>query len=171
MSVQTKEDSIKYKVGDVIKITTPNKSIHKGYQLIIKVVGTELYTFYMLDDIACFKKINSQGHNIEKTGYIRNHQMKLELLKYYRTHKLQEKEKKFMADVINIAYPNGVPEYNPAKKLDIKTNITKLTPGRKIKLYTTTKTPFRFLNEKKYYIIANNQNGMWIANIENNEAK
>lgn len=97
-----------------------------------------------------------------------NQNFKLQLLKYYRQHKLTETEKKILTPLMNFAYPNGIPEYNTTtpntdEELKLLKIQQKLKPGNCFLLNTTSASPFEYLNEKKVFVLKVTDTGVWVG--------
>ena len=147
-------------------------------------IGVIVNIIYTTNDIILFRidknvqptfsKLNLSNilnGNIAVRGNINNFEyndLKISLLRYYRTHNLTKTEEGILHDLMIYAFPNGIPEYkshNVVQELIVKANhlTDKLKPGATFYLNTTEPSNFTHLNNKIIYIVKVTDKGIWVC--------
>ena len=100
-----------------------NSHNQQKYGVFIKKIGNKLFFFRLQDNkFPVFSQIDKiQGLN--KCGTINDNDddtqtLKNELLKYYRTRKLDENEKILLHPVMKYAFPYGIPKHRSEKVIN-----------------------------------------------------
>jgi hypothetical protein len=160
-----------YNIGSLFKNNTNDEICG----VLVNKLNDKLYFFNLADNqIPVFNKIE-QAEKLTKIGCINddcNSKLKNQLLKYYRTHNLENNEMKLLQPLMDFTFYNGVPDYNVKEQpviehMDLKKYICDSENGNCIFIHTSSNSPFSFLNQKKCYIVDKNEEGMWINDINN----
>ena len=155
-----------------------NSHNQQKYGVFIKKIGNKLYFFRLEDDrFPVFSQIDKiQGLN--KCGTINDNDLKTqtlknELLKYYRTRKLDENEQILLHSVMKYAFPYGIPQHSSEKEIDhqklrkLELNQS-LDNGSQLYLNTIPNSTIDSLNNKKVFVIERTPKGIWVMIPQNN---
>ena len=111
------------------------------------------------------------GNTITPAGNINNSQygdLKLQLLKYYRTRNLSPVERRVLDALMQYAFPNGIPLYNTeailqedtVRHLGIR---DKIRAGASFYLNTSETSKFPHLDNKTVWVIKQDEKGVWVC--------
>lgn len=111
------------------------------------------------------------GNTITPAGNINNSQygdLKLQLLKYYRTRNLSPVERRVLDTLMQYSFPNGIPLYNTeailqddtVRHLGIR---DKIRAGASFYLNTSETSKFPHLDNKMVWVIKQDEKGIWVC--------
>lgn len=97
-----------------------------------------------------------------------NNDLKLNLLKYYRTRNLTPTEVKGLEAIMLYAFPNGIPEYKSDAAVSAEvikhTNLRdKIRPGAAFYINTTENSKYPHLDNKTVWIVKGDNKGVWVC--------
>lgn len=97
-----------------------------------------------------------------------NNDLKLSLLKYYRTRNLTPTETKVLEPIMLYAFPNAIPEYKSDATVSAEiikhTNLRdKIRPGEAFYINTTENSKYPHLDNKTVWIIKRDNKGVWVC--------
>lgn len=148
-----------------------NSANNQNYGTVVNNLGDRIVVFRLeKDTYPVFSKIKNHPY-IRKTGTINEHKnelLKSALLKYISSNQLSENEQKQLHNLIQFAFPLGVPAYRPdielperdQENLDLASH---LNIGKKLFLNTPQDSPYRFLNNAQVDVVDLTDNGIWVV--------
>lgn len=97
-----------------------------------------------------------------------NNDLKLSLLKYYRTRNLSDVEKRALEPIMLYAFPSTIPEYKPDAAVSAEiikhTNLRdKIRPGAAFYMNTTENSKYPHLDNKTIWIVKTDNKGIWVC--------
>lgn len=97
-----------------------------------------------------------------------NNDLKLSLLKYYRTRNLSDVEKRALDPVMMYAFPSTIPEYKPDAAVSAEiikhTNLRdKIRPRAAFYMNTTENSKYPHLDNKTVWIVKTDNKGIWVC--------
>ena len=160
-----------FTIGSILENSSTNEKIGT----LVNYIGTtdDIIIFRIVDNLhPVFSKLKSNPI-IRKSGHINDPQyndLRMELLKYYRTRNLSPKEKGLLDKLMIVAFPLGVPLYDSHNQTTTDTilepsNIPNI--GSKIYLNTSYNSSINHLDDTICYIVDKLDNGMWVASSTN----
>ena len=168
-------NDITFKIGNIIKHNSDPTKI-KGV-IIFKFPNSHLLLKPNAMNSCSFAKIQNNNLYSEYTPDVNNinhdehSEIKRAILKFIQTRNLSDNEQKVLKPIINYAFPNGLPKYNPEaidteRILASKNLKDKLLPKKQFILYTKQHSPFKHCNERKCVVLKNTPEGMWTSPTE-----
>jgi len=157
--------------------TIINSNNNQDYGVIVNNLKDKLVIFRLdKNTYPVFSKINNHSY-IRKTGNInefKNDILKQALLKYISNNNLTKNEKKLLDELINYAFPLGIPQYRPEIELPERDQAnmdlsSHLRIGKKLYLNTPSDSPYSFLNNNSVDVVDIKDNGIWIMKPDSNE--
>ena len=149
-----------------------NTQTNEDYGVLVNSLPNDKILLFRIQDknFPVFSKIKRHPY-IGKLGHINENQnqtLKNELLKYYRSKKLGKSEENVLRDLMVEAFPLGIPEYQPDKRLPDEflrsQNLTsKIQPGRMLYINTPKKSSLNDLDGKGVYVISKTPSGIWVV--------
>ena len=148
-----------------------NSANNQNYGTVVNNLGDRIVVFRLeKDTYPVFSKIKNHPY-IRKTGTLNEHKneiLKSALLKYISSNQLSENEQKQLHNLIQFAFPLGVPSYKPEMELPERDQEnmdlgSHLNIGKKLFLNTPKDSPYRFLNNSQVDIVDLTDNGIWIV--------
>ena len=134
--------------------------------VISKANQSPLLVFRLVDKIhPVFSKITWNPAILSKCGHINElpySDLKSELLKYYRTRHLSEKEQSILNPIMLEAFPLGIPLYD-SKVPVVSPEMRNLSIGSKILLNTMENSANSALDGESAFVVDMQPNGIWIA--------
>jgi hypothetical protein len=136
--------------------------------IINKISPTQLLVFRLVDKIhPVFSKLEWNPNVHEKCGHLNEaiySDLKTELLKYYRTRHLSEKEKILLNPVMLEAFPLGIPLFDSKiPEPEANAAVRTIQRGSKIVLNTTNESHCAHLDGENAYVVDMLPNGIWIV--------
>jgi hypothetical protein len=97
-----------------------------------------------------------------------NNDLKLNLLKYYRTRNLTPTEVKGLEAIMLYAFPNAIPEYKTDAAVSAEiikhTNLRdKIRPGAAFYINTTENSKYPHLDNKTVWVVKGDNKGVWVC--------
>ena len=97
-----------------------------------------------------------------------NNDLKLSLLKYYRTRKLSDTEESALEAIMRYAFPITIPEYKSdaavSSEIIKHTNLRdKIRPGAPFYINTTENSKYPHLDNKTVWVVNVNNKGIWVC--------
>lgn len=147
-----------------------NSANNKNYGTIVENKNNKIIVFRLeKDTYPVFSKIDYHPY-IKKTGNInefKNELLKSALLKYISTNNLTKNEESLLKNLLEFAFPLGIPEYRPdielperdQENLDLNSH---LVIGKKLFINTPSSSPYRFLDNSTVDIVDKNEEGIWV---------
>lgn len=157
-----------YNIGSIII----NDHTNQEYGVYIKQISNQYYFFRLHDGyLPKFSTIDKIPDSLIKIGNINEEEytkLKNELLKYYTMNNIGANERILLKEVMNFAFPNGIPEFNTETPLSeeevLKMNLNYyLEPGNSFLLHTPTESSLNDLNDKLVYMIEKKKDGIWVV--------
>ena len=160
-----------FTIGSILENSSTNEKIGT----LVNYIGNsdDIIIFRIVDNLhPVFSKLKSNPV-IRKSGHINDPQyndLRMELLKYYRTRNLSPKEKGLLDKLMIVAFPLGVPLYDSHNQ---STTDTILEPsnvpnvGSKMYLNTSYNSSINHLDDTICYVVDKLDNGMWVASSTN----
>lgn len=153
-------------IGSVLQ----NKDEHgQPFGVVInKITPSDLLIFRLVDKIhPVFSKLQWNPMNHEKCGHLNESiysDLKTELLKYYRTRHLSEKEKILLHPIMLEAFPLGIPLFD-SKTPEPEANaaVRTIQRGSKIVLNTTSDSHCSYLDGENAHVVDIQPHGIWIV--------
>ena len=148
-----------------------NTSSNKLYGVCVSLLPNNKIIVFRLDNNThpIFSKFELHP-NIAKVGIINEYNyanLKSALLKHYRTYNLTITEKNMLQQLMNFAFPLGIPEYQPhielpERDIQLMDLHSKLSSGVRILVNTPPKSSYSHLNNKILNIIEKTPTGIWV---------
>lgn len=164
-----------FKIGNVIKHNSDPTKV-KGViifnfpnsHLLLKPNAHDSCSFAKIQNDNLYSEYSPDTNNI---NHEEHSEIKRTILKFIQTRNLSDKEQKVLQPIINYAFPNGLPKYNPevidTERILVSKNLKdKLLPKKQFILYTKQHSPFKHCNEHKCVVLKNTPEGMWTTPIE-----
>ena len=149
-----------------------NTQTNEDYGVLVNSLPNDKILVFRIQDknFPVFSKIKRHPY-IGKLGHINENQnqiLKQELLKYYRSKKLGKSEENILRDLMVEAFPLGIPEYQPDKRLPdeflrSQNLASKIQPGRMLYINTPKKSSINDLDGKGVYVISKTPSGIWVV--------
>ena len=149
-----------------------NIETKEDYGVLVNSLPNDKILVFRIQDknFPVFSKIKRHS-SIGKLGHINENQnqtLKHELLKYYRSKKLGKSEENVLRDLMVEAFPLGIPEYQPDKRLPdeflrSQNLASKIQPGRMLYINTPKKSSINDLDGKGVYVISKTPSGVWVV--------
>jgi hypothetical protein len=97
-----------------------------------------------------------------------NNDLKLNLLKYYRTRNLSDVEKRALEAIMLYAFPSAIPEYKSDTAVSAEiikhTNLRdKIRPGAPFYINTTENSKYPHLDNKTIWVVKVDNKGIWVC--------
>jgi hypothetical protein len=123
-------------------------------------------TYPVFSKLSISPLISKVGHinDVEEEGNFKYNVLREHLLKYYNTRNISSNEKSILNDFINATFPLGVPLYRTEiPNEDEHHHSGELQQGCEIHLNTTSDSSVSELDDMVVYLMAKDENGIWIA--------